>query len=93
MLATPVQVEPGDIVGIETGTLCDPSQPSDNIQSLNIRMNGRFKSFRRNSGTTTFNLDVSTTIMERHFIPLIQDIIGEFIIRLMLYIRDLVNNH
>ena len=84
LLATPVQVEPGDIVGIETGTSCGPSQPFGNIQSMNI--SGRvqpFISFRRKSGTTTFNLNSSDVVMERDYIPLIQDTIGQFIIKLM----------
>ena len=75
VLATPVQVEPGDIVGIEMGTLC---RSFDNIQSVNASVNGRsFTSYRRNSDATTFNLDSSTTVLERNFIPLIQDTIGQ----------------
>ena len=83
MLATPVQVEPGDIVGIETGTSCGPSQPFGNIQSLNISGSVQpFTSFRRKSGTTTFNVNSSDVVKERDYIPLIQDTIGQFIIKL-----------
>ena len=87
MLATPVQVEPGDIVGIETGTSCGPSQPFGNIQSINISGSVQpFSSFRRKSGTTTFNLNSSDVVMEQDYIPLIQDTIGQFIIKLMMYV-------
>ena len=87
LLAKPIQVEPGDIVGIETGTQCGPSQPFDNIQSRNVSGSDQFlTSYRRFSGTTSFNINSSTAIgIEQNLIPLIQDTIGQFIIELLMY--------
>ena len=77
-LAKPVQVEPGDIVGVELDTFCGTSVAFDNILSVNVSGSGQtFSSYWRVSSSRSFHLEFSAE-MEQDFIPLIQAITGQF---------------
>ena len=77
-LTRPVQVEPGDTVGVEMATFCGISIHFDNIFSLNVSGSGQtFSSYWRGYSSTSFQLEF-TAEMEQDFIPLIQAITGQF---------------
>lgn len=79
VLASPVQVQPGDIVGIEQGTSCSSSLFFDNILSLNISgTTSTFQSYRNPHPSSTFNLRISSTDREQDFIPLIEPVVGKW---------------
>ena len=79
VLASPVQVRPGDIVGVEQGTLCSLSEFFDNLLSLNISgTTTTFLSYRSPLPGSTFKLRISSTDREQDFIPLIEPIVGKW---------------
>ena len=78
VLASPVQVQPGDIVGVEQGTSCSLSEFFDNILSRNISgTNSTFLSYRSSQPGSTFFFRISSTDREQDFIPLIEPIVGK----------------
>ena len=82
-LASPVQVQPGDIVGVEQGSSCSIGQILnflDNVLSLNISgTNSTFLSYRNSEPGSMFFLQplIGTIDREEDYIPLIQPIVGK----------------
>jgi hypothetical protein len=77
-LASPVPVEPGDIVGVELGRFCAPLEDLDNVLSLNISGTGSsYLSYRKDGSDLTFFLPSSSITPEQDFVPLIEPVVGE----------------
>ena len=77
-LASPVQVKPGDIVGIELGLSCSLSEDFDNVLSLNVSgTDSSFLSYRRQSSGSTFFLQSPSITIEQDYIPLIEAVVGK----------------
>ena len=80
-LASPVLVEPGDIVGVELERLCIMSEDFDNVLSFNISGTGSsYLSYRQDGPESTFYLHPLYATTEQDFIPLIEAVVGELII-------------
>lgn len=78
-LIKPVQVQPGDIVGISKSVLCRSPDNFDNILSLNISWsNSTNISYRRYSGGTQFFLESPFTVIEDDLVPLVMPVFGKF---------------
>ena len=76
-LDSPVQIKPGDIVGVELGLSCSLSETFDNILSLNVSGTGSsFLSYRRQTFGSTFFLQ-SSIATEQDYIPLVQAVVGK----------------
>lgn len=78
-LLSPVQIQPGDIVGVERGPGCAPFGTPDNIMSLNasaIESIQPSQSYGRTSTRSTFFIEFDSMFTEDELIPLIQTIIG-----------------
>ena len=77
-LVNPVQVEPGDIVGIETELLCPNSNNFDNIRSVNVSgSDSDVLSYRRSTVSTLYTLNPLTTTTQP-VIPLLIPVYGQF---------------
>ena len=80
-LASPVQVKPGDIVGIELGFSCASSEGFDNIMSENISGTGSsYLSYRRAASGSLFFVQSSSVTAEHDYIPLIEAVVGKLVI-------------
>ena len=78
-LTDPVQVQPGDIFGIEKGVFCASPENFDNILSQNISgSNSTTLSYRRSSGGRQFSLDSFSGVIEDDLIPLVMPVFGQF---------------
>ena len=78
-LLRPVQIQPGDIVGVERGPDCAPFGTPENIMSLNasaIESIQAHQIYGRASTRSTFFIEFDSTFMEDELIPLIQTVIG-----------------
>ena len=74
-LATPVQVQPGDIVGVATGFSC--GENFDNILSWNVSGNGSsYLSYRQDGARFTFYLSSPSITTEQDFVPLVEAVVG-----------------
>ena len=78
-LAMPIQVQPGDMVGVEI--FCPGIQPSDklNILSLDVSESGSSSALaykRSGSGSLLF-LETSLIFREQNYLPLIEAVTGE----------------
>ena len=83
-LASPVPVEPGDIVGIELGHFCAPLEDLDNVLSHNISgTDSSYLSYRKDGSGLTFFLQSSSVIPEQDFVPLIEAVVGELRINVL----------
>ena len=81
-LASPVPVEPGDIVGIELRRFCAPLEDLDNVLSHNISgTDSSNLSYRKDGSEPTFFLRSSSVIPEQDFVPLIEAVVGELRIK------------
>jgi hypothetical protein len=81
-LASPVVVEPGDVVGIELEYLCIESEDYDNVLSFNISGTGStYSSYRQAGSESTFYLEpFYCGTPEQDLIPLIDAVVGELMI-------------
>ena len=78
-MATPAQVQSGDIVGIGMGFRCAPFGTPDNIMSLNVSRSGsNILSYIQPRRGSIFYLNRFTTSNKTNLIPLIQVAIGKF---------------
>ena len=78
-LLTPVQIQPGDIVGVERGQACAPFGTPENIMSLNVSATEPMQSsqsYQRISTLSTFFIKSESTLTDDKLIPLIQAITG-----------------
>ena len=83
-LASPVLVEPGDIVGIELRRFCAPLEDLDNVLSHNISgTDSSYLSYRKDGSGPTFFLQSSSIIPEQDFVPLIEAVVGELRINVL----------
>ena len=81
-LTSPVEVLPGDIVGIEKGFISFGGT-SNNVIALNVSGSGSNSESYRSSGSgPSFILQSPLNTREQHYIPLLQAIIGELTIKL-----------
>ena len=77
-LTRPVEVQPGDIVGISKGVLCRSSDNFDNILSLNISWsNSTDISYRGFYGGTRFFLESPFRATENDLVPFIMPVFGK----------------
>ena len=80
-LASPVLVEPGDIVGVEIERLCIQSEDYDNVLSFNISGTGSsYLSYRQEGPESTFYLQPLYSTTEQDFVPLIEAVVGELMV-------------
>ena len=85
-LFSPVDILPGDIVGVEMGFISFGGT-SNNVIALNTSGNGSTSlSYRRSGGGPSFILQSPTNIQERGIIPLLQAVIGELTIKIMKHV-------
>ena len=76
-LISPVEVLPGDIVGIEMGFISFGGT-SNNVIALNTSGSGSTSmSYRTSGGGPSFILQSPSNIRERDIVPLLQAVIGE----------------
>jgi hypothetical protein len=81
-LASPVVVEPGDVVGVELEYLCIESEDYDNVLSFNISGTGStYLSYRQAGSESSFYLEYATP--EQHLIPLIEALVGELTVNII----------
>lgn len=82
-LATPVQVQPGDIIGVEISSMCMMVEIYSNVLTLNVSGNSSTStmSYWRLGGGTQFYLESSgsTIYDEQGYQPLIQATVGKLI--------------
>ena len=79
-LTNPIQVEPGDIVGIEKSTtFCSNPANFDNIRSLNVSQSeSTVLSYMRSTEETRFILDPDIVAPVTGIIPLLKPVYGQF---------------
>ena len=89
-LTNPIQVQPGDFVGIETEFSCTPPDNFDNILSLNVsESNTNMLSYRRSFGGTQFFLLNSTSTMAVNgIIPILMPVFGQ-LMKLYVFLLNL----
>ena len=76
-LISPVEVLPGDIVGVEMGFISFGGT-SNNVIALNISgSRSTSMSYRKSGGGPSFILQSTLNIRERDIVPLLQAVIGE----------------
>ena len=79
-LASPIQVQPDDIVGIEIGHSCFPSESIDDVLGLDISGTGsEFVSYRRQIFTLIFSTETMPHDVETDYIPLIEAVVGRLV--------------
>ena len=92
-LATPVLVQPGDIVGVGLGLSCARSESFDNVLSYNISGTGSsYLSYRQDRSGSTFFLQSSSITIEQDLVPLIGAVVSKLTVICIVVVSKLTVN-
>ena len=88
-LASPVLVQPGDIVGIGLGFSCAKSESFYNVLSYNISGTGSsYLSYRQDRSGSTFFLQSPSTSTVQDLVPLIRAVVSKLTVNVHISYMD-----